>query len=170
MHSVVRAVRWRRPVLRAKTLIRHTVAPAIAAGFLLAIPLVSAPSGQQAAPERWTPMSPVQVSYDTSAHGGVAKGKLLAFNDFHGNLEPPIGSGGLVNGNPAGGAEYLATQLKKLRKAGKDAGEQVLTVGAGDMIGASPLISAAFHDEPSIEVLSKMGLEITSVGNHEFDE
>jgi 5'-nucleotidase len=157
-------------VFRAKTLIRHTVAPAIAAGFLLAIPLVSAPSGQQAAPDRWTPMSPVQVSYSTSTHGGVAKGKLLGFNDFHGNLEPPTGSGGLVNGNPAGGAEYLATQLKKLRKAGKDAGQQVITVGAGDMVGATPLISAAFHDEPTIEVLSKMGMEISSVGNHEFDE
>lgn len=155
-------------MLRARTLLRHSVAPAIAAGFLLAIPLVSAPSGQ--APERWTPMSPVNVDYQLNTHGGVAKGRLLAFNDFHGNLEPPIGSGGLVNGNPAGGVEYLATHVKRLRAEGEDNGEKVITVGAGDMIGASPLISAAFHDEPSIETLNSLGLEITSVGNHEFDE
>lgn len=156
-------------MLRAKSLVRHAVAPAIAAGFLLAVPLVSAPNGTGA--ERWTPMSPVNVDYrvDTS-HGGVAKGKLITFNDFHGNLEPPTGSGGLVNGNPAGGVEYLATHIKRLRGQGADAGEKVLTVGAGDMIGASPLISAAFHDEPTIETLSNLGLEITSVGNHEFDE
>jgi 5'-nucleotidase len=167
MHSVVRSV-MEAAVLRGKSLLRHTVAPAIAAGFLLAIPLVNAPSQQP--PERWTPMSPVNVDYQTDTHGGVAKGQLLAFNDFHGNLEPPTGSGGLVNGNPAGGVEYLATHLKRLRAEGENNGQQVLTVGAGDMIGASPLISAAFHDEPSIEALSALGLQTTSVGNHEFDE
>jgi 5'-nucleotidase len=158
-------------VLRAKSVFRHAVAPAIAAGFLLAVPLVSAPNGQQGAADRWTPMSPVNVDYqiDTGKHG-VAKGKLLTFNDFHGNLEPPTGSGGLVNGNPAGGVEYLATHLTRLRQQGADAGQKVITAGAGDMIGASPLTSAAFHDEPSIETLSQLGLEVTSVGNHEFDE
>jgi 5'-nucleotidase len=155
-------------VLHARTLLRHSVAPAIAAGFLLAIPLVNAPSGS--APERWTPMSPVNVDYQLDTHGGVAKGRLLAFNDFHGNLEPPTGSGGLVNGNPAGGVEFLATHVKRLRAEGEANGEKVVTVGAGDMIGASPLISAAFHDEPSIETLNSLGLEITSVGNHEYDE
>src|SRR2546421_8552445 len=167
MHSDMRSV-MEAALLRGKSLLRHTVAPAIAAGFLLAIPLVSAPNGQ--APDRWTPMSPVLVDYNVDTHGDVAKGRFLAFNDFHGNLEPPTGSGGLVNGNPAGGAEYLATYLKRLRGEGAANDEQVNTIGAGDMIGASPLISAAFHDEPTIEVLSKMGLEITSVGNHEFDE
>jgi 5'-nucleotidase len=160
-------------VIRAKSLLRHAVAPAIAAGFLVAVPLVSVPS-QQAAPPAWTPMSPALVNYydnDTAtSHGGVAKGRILGFNDFHGNLEPPTGSGGLVNGNPAGGAEYLATQVKKLRAAAKARGEQVITAGAGDLVGATPLISAAFHDEPSIEVLSKLGLDVSSVGNHEFDE
>jgi 5'-nucleotidase len=156
-------------VIRAKSLLRHAVAPAIAAGFLVAVPLVNVPS-EQAAPQGWTPMSPVLVNYDTASHGQVAKGRILSFNDFHGNLEPPTGSGGLVNGNPAGGAEYLATQVKKLRSAAQARGEQVITAGAGDLIGATPLISAAFHDEPSIEVLSKLGLDVSSVGNHEFDE
>ncbi|MGN9767555.1 bifunctional metallophosphatase/5'-nucleotidase [Micromonospora sp. SD12] len=95
--------------------------------------------------------------------------KLLALNDFHGNLEPPSGSSGTIAGQPAGGAEYLATQLAELRKrAAKE--QNTITVAAGDLIGASPLLSAAFHDEPTIEALSLAGLDYASVGNHEFDE
>jgi 5'-nucleotidase len=96
--------------------------------------------------------------------------KLLALNDFHGNLEPPTGTtNGTIAGQPAGGAEYLATQLAELRKrAAKE--QNTITVAAGDLIGASPLLSAAFHDEPTIEALSLAGLDYASVGNHEFDE
>ncbi|MFL6142045.1 MAG: bifunctional metallophosphatase/5'-nucleotidase [Labedaea sp.] len=129
---------------------------------------MSAPAGP--APDRWTPLTPVNLSYNVDTSHGLAKGRLVAFNDFHGAIEPPTGSGGLVNGTPAGGVEYLSTWAKRLRAEGSSQGEDVLTVGAGDMVGASPLISAAFHDEPSIEALSKLGLDITSVGNHEFDE
>jgi len=96
--------------------------------------------------------------------------QLLAFNDFHGQLEPPTGKNALVQtaGEPveAGGAEYFATWLKKLSAAH---GRTVI-VAAGDNIGATPLLSAAFHDEPTIEALNIVGLAITSVGNHEFDE
>ncbi|SMC50408.1 bifunctional metallophosphatase/5'-nucleotidase [Kibdelosporangium aridum] len=151
------------------SVLRASIGLAVAAGFVVAIPLVSAPTAVQQ-PERWTPMTPVAVSYDTERGGSTAKGRLLGFNDFHGALEPPTGSGGLVNGTPAGGAEYLATHVKRLRAAGEASGQQVLTVGAGDLVGGTPLISAAFHDEPSVEVLSKLGLDISSVGNHEFDE
>jgi 5'-nucleotidase len=93
---------------------------------------------------------------------------LLAINDFHGNVEPPTGSGGLIGTTPAGGAEYLATQLKALRAESKK--QNTITVAAGDLIGASPLLSAAFHDEPTIEAFNLMGLDYASVGNHEFDE
>ena len=98
--------------------------------------------------------------------------QLLALNDFHGNLAPnsPTSSSGNVNGTPAGGAEFLATHLKQMRAAAAAKGQQSVTVAAGDLIGASPLLSAAFHDEPTVEALSGMGLEIASVGNHEFDE
>ncbi|MFC4146782.1 bifunctional metallophosphatase/5'-nucleotidase [Micromonospora mangrovi] len=96
--------------------------------------------------------------------------KLLAINDFHGNLEPPTGSSGTIAGQPAGGAEYLATQLKQLRGATEEEQEHTITVAAGDLIGASPLLSAAFHDEPTIEEMNLAGLQFTSVGNHEFDE
>ena len=95
---------------------------------------------------------------------------IFAINDFHGNLLPPGGSSGLIAGTPAGGAEYLATHLRQLRADATARGEQSITVAAGDLIGASPLLSAAFHDEPTIEEMNTLGLELTSVGNHEFDE
>lgn len=91
--------------------------------------------------------------------------QLLAINDFHGNLEPPRGSSGLINGVPAGGAEYLATHLAEARKQNP----HTLIVGGGDMMGASPLLSALFSDKPTIEALNAMGLSITAVGNHELD-
>ena len=96
--------------------------------------------------------------------------QLLAINDFHGNLEPPTGSSGTIEGQPAGGAEYLASHLKSMRAAAKQQGKGTVTVAAGDLIGASPLLSAAFHDEPTIEEMNLAGLEFASVGNHEFDE
>jgi 5'-nucleotidase len=100
--------------------------------------------------------------------------RILAINDFHGNLRPP--TGGIRIADPAdntkkiavaaGGAEYMATQVKQLRAG---AGNTIF-VAAGDLIGASPFLSAMFHDEPTVEALSMMGLEVASVGNHEFDE
>ncbi|MBR0721273.1 bifunctional metallophosphatase/5'-nucleotidase [Bradyrhizobium manausense] len=100
--------------------------------------------------------------------------RILAINDFHGNLRPP--PGGIRINDPedksrkvmvaAGGAEYMATLVKQLSEGHKN----TIFVAAGDLIGASPFLSAMFHDEPSVESLSMMGLAITSVGNHEFDE
>ena len=100
--------------------------------------------------------------------------RILAINDFHGNLRPPPGGIRIADPDdktrtvmvPAGGAEQMATLVKQLRE-GHD---NNIFVAAGDLIGASPLLSAMFHDEPTIESLSLMGLEIASVGNHEFDE
>jgi 5'-nucleotidase len=101
-------------------------------------------------------------------------GTLLAFNDFHGNIDPPTGSSGVVattTGNvPAGGVEYLAHWIKELRAQAQQKTKYVYTVAAGDLVGASPLVSAAFHDEPTVEEMNSLGLDVTSVGNHEFDE
>ena len=91
--------------------------------------------------------------------------QLLAINDFHGNLEPPSGSNGEIGRTPAGGAEYLATHLKNAIARNPNS----IIVAAGDLIGASPLVSALFHDEPTIESLNAMNLAVSSVGNHEFD-
>jgi 5'-nucleotidase len=110
--------------------------------------------------------------------------QILSFNDFHGNLEAPTGSSGRIvvdhamgvdkDGRPivvdktvdAGGVEYLATHLAEARKGHANS----ITVAAGDLVGASPLLSAAFHDEPTVESMNALGLDASAVGNHEFDE
>ncbi|MEV6133560.1 bifunctional metallophosphatase/5'-nucleotidase [Streptomyces violaceusniger] len=112
---------------------------------------------------------------DQHRPGRTVDVQLLSFNDLHGNLEPPQGSSGTVTETqpdgttktiPAGGAEYLATSLRNARK-GHD---YSVTAAGGDMIGASPLLSGLFHDEPTIGALNKLDLDVTAVGNHEFDE
>jgi len=96
--------------------------------------------------------------------------QLLALNDFHGHLEP--GTPGTIREFPssdpvrAGGAEYLATHIRNLEADNPN----TLVVSAGDLIGASPLLSALFHDEPTIEAMNRIGLDLNAVGNHEFDE
>ncbi len=94
--------------------------------------------------------------------------QILALNDFHGNLEaiPSTSSSGRVGSVPAGGAEYLATHIANLRALNPN----TVVVSAGDLIGASPLLSALFHDEPTIEAFNQIGLDFNAVGNHEFDE
>jgi 5'-nucleotidase len=95
--------------------------------------------------------------------------QVLGLNDFHGALQPPTGSGGRLgpSGTPEfGGVEYLATHVRALRATNPN----TLFVSAGDLIGATPLISALFHDEPTIEAFNLMGLDYNGVGNHEFDE
>ena len=97
---------------------------------------------------------------------------ILAINDFHGNLKPP--GGGIVIADSAGGdmrvaaggAERLATLVKQQRAKQRNS----IFVAAGDLVGASPLLSALFHDEPTVEALSLMGLDLSAVGNHEFDK
>jgi 5'-nucleotidase len=110
--------------------------------------------------------------------------QLLAINDLHGHLapntpgtiqvgccNPVVNSSGVQTGwtqktVPAGGIAYLATRIKSLRAGNPN----TITVGAGDLIGASPLVSALFHDEPTIEALNSIGMDVSGVGNHEFDE
>jgi 5'-nucleotidase len=130
---------------------RHLLSPVfVAAGLMLACPLLRAETA-----------APVEL-------------RILAINDFHGNLRPPPGGIRISDPDdntkkitvPAGGAEHMATLARQLR-AGK---KNTVFVAAGDLIGASPFLSAMFHDEPTIESLSMMGLEVASVGNHEFDE
>jgi 5'-nucleotidase len=100
--------------------------------------------------------------------------RILAINDFHGNLRPPPGGIKITDPDnkankiavPAGGAEPMATLVRQLRQGHRNS----IFVAAGDLIGASPFLSAMFHDEPTIESISMMGLELSAVGNHEFDE
>ena len=92
--------------------------------------------------------------------------QVLGFNDFHGHLEPPSGRNGQLGGETVGGLAHMSALLDSLR--GK--AEHSVTVSAGDLIGASPLVSALFHDEPTIQLMEDVGLDINGVGNHEFDE
>jgi 5'-nucleotidase len=128
--------------------------PGLHAPLLVLIALLTA----CAAPR---PTTPVQV-------------KILAINDFHGNLRPPQGgirirdpqdASKTVNVN-AGGSEHMATALSELRAKNPNH----IFVAAGDLVGATPLTSALFHDEPTIEAMNLMGLEASAVGNHEFDK
>ena len=93
--------------------------------------------------------------------------QVLGINDFHGNLAPPAGSSGRIEGIDAGGAEYLATHVADLEATNPD---NTVVVSAGDLVGASPLLSALFHDEPTVEAMNDIGLDVNAVGNHEFDE
>jgi 5'-nucleotidase len=104
--------------------------------------------------------------------------QILAINDFHGAIAPvpdqvwptgpdPDGSGPLLAPTaPVGRADFFASHIREAEEGVRNS----VVVSAGDLIGASPLISALFHDEPTIEAMNLIGLDIAGVGNHEFDE
>lgn len=96
-------------------------------------------------------------------------GQLLAINDVHGNLT----SDGLTYTDPytgvkdtAGGLAVLAAYLKKARASDPS---DTVTVAAGDMVGASPPASGLLRDKPTLDALNKMGIDVGTLGNHEFD-
>jgi 5'-nucleotidase len=99
--------------------------------------------------------------------------RIIAINDFHGHLESADNAIAVPDpANPAttvqlrsGGAAFLATRINQL----KAEQPRNVVVSAGDLVGASPFTSALFHDEPTIEVMNAIGLEISALGNHEFD-
>jgi 5'-nucleotidase len=106
----------------------------------------------------------------TAAPGDTIQ--ILSFNDYHGHVEDELEPGDRdfpdSAEDPAGGGQYLAAKLAELRQQTGFAGS--LTVAAGDNIGGSPFFSGFFRDEPSVESLNAMGLDISGVGNHEFDD
>ncbi|WP_370221433.1 bifunctional UDP-sugar hydrolase/5'-nucleotidase [Cytobacillus sp.] len=120
--------------------------------------------GQPAEKEQWD-----QQGLSEEYHGHVEERteapykqiQLLGINDFHGQLNVTR----QVNGRPAGRADYLAAYLRQ--RASEN--ENTIMLHAGDMIGASPPVSALLRDEPTIEFLNKMGFDIGTIGNHEFD-
>ena len=112
--------------------------------------------------------------------------QILAINDFHGNLEPPSGANGVVlvapddplastpdaratdagvTLVPAGGAAYLTAHIARLRAESPS----TIVVSAGDLTGASPMLSSLYGDEPSILAMNHLGLDLEAVGNHDFD-
>ncbi|MDP3333539.1 MAG: hypothetical protein Q8S55_16410, partial [Methylococcaceae bacterium] len=122
------------------------------------------------------PHAPIRISPSSSAgniqtvSGPTTTIKIVAFNDFHGQLESP----GTLRKDPGastpnvavGGVDWMAGYISKL----KSQNPNTVVVSAGDIIGATPLVSALFHDEGTIETMNRLGLDFNSVGNHEFDE
>ena len=154
---------------------------AAAAGLALVASPLALTSGATADETTSTTAAAPKADKAKKAKKKRVKVDLFAINDFHGQLEtvPPdtrpgrTSTGEVLKGSidfPAGGVEYLATHLKRLRANSADRGAKSFTVAAGDLIGATPLLSAAFHDEPTIEAMNELGLQVSSVGNHEFDE
>lgn len=138
---------------------------ALVAALILAV--VAAPglaSLTTAAPSREAAVrvpAPV-VGEKASLRGGTAHVRLLGVNDLHGYLQPPHA----VGGRKVGGAAYLAAYLDRYARGP----EQTIRVHAGDMVSASPLVSAHFHDEPTVMAMNEMGFDVGTLGNHEFDE
>ena len=114
---------------------------------------------------------PAHIQAQAQAPAAPITVKIIGFNDYHGNLESP----GTFSANTlvptasrprVGGAEFMAAYIARMKLNNP----LNVVVGAGDFIGATPLISALFNDEPSVETLNKIGLEFNAVGNHEFDK
>ncbi|WP_214109741.1 bifunctional metallophosphatase/5'-nucleotidase [Acrocarpospora catenulata] len=151
--------------MSSASLKRLAVAVVAAAGaFALAMPTASA------TPARDNVKDKAEVIGKGKEKEKTVPVRLLSINDLHGNLEPPTGSSGRIADETGtvvdgvGGAAYLATYVKQYKN------KDTVLVAAGDLIGASPLLSAAYHDEPTVEFLDMLGLSTSSAGNHEFDE
>ncbi len=161
-----------------------------AAAVALSLGLAACARAPEPAPARRGVVEPPPAASALATAPSPIDIQILAYNDFHGNLEPPGGSNGVVTALasdplfaehpgagavaaadgkraliPAGGAAYLATHVKRLRAANP----RTVVVSAGDLTGASPLVSNLFKDEPTILVMNRLGLDFEGVGNHDFD-
>jgi len=85
---------------------------------------------------------------------------ILGISDWQGQLEPLSG---------IGGAAALSTYFKQDRAAGRAAGEGVLTLTAGNDVGASQPLSSFFQDTPAILAERMMGIRVGTLGNRNFD-
>jgi 5'-nucleotidase len=170
---------------------------AVASSAVLGLPTAAlagpdASAGTAAASDS-APADDAADAADAAPEGGakVAKAastgdvvQLVAMNDFHGRISPqPVGDGTLVTApgpdgaygtaddvsESVGGAANIATTLADLRAGFGGPADSSFFVGAGDLVSASPFNSSVFKDEPTIEVLNALGLDFSSVGNHEFD-
>jgi len=158
---------------------RTRLSLAAALAFATSAGLVAAPAVADAAPK--------------NAGATDVTVQLLAMNDFHGRISETSGADsqlltspgpdGIYGVNPAtgvnddvstvvGGSAHVATTVESLQKeftSGSSGPSASFFVGAGDLISASTFESSVYKDEPTIEVFNAMGLDVSAVGNHEFD-
>lgn len=162
--TLMHACRPTRDPRPARTRFPQGVRLLLATGLAAALAACSLPDTAS------TPAGPPAAMPATASASGAVRVKLIAFNDLHGHLEPPElaitarGPQGAVP-VPAGGAAYLAGAIAQLRARNP----HHAVVSAGDMVGASPLVSSLFLDEPTILAANAFGLDFNAVGNHEFD-
>ncbi|MBA2694184.1 MAG: 5'-nucleotidase C-terminal domain-containing protein [Rubrobacter sp.] len=143
----------------------------VAAAFLaVACVQEGEPTGEEDASSEESSMMEDTTAEETTSSMDAAAGsgetvdvQILGFNDLEGNLEPYEND----DGEEIGGVAYMDAYMDEM-EAGNPEG--TLRVHAGDLVGASPLISAYYHDEPTIEASNLMELDIGTLGNHEFDE
>lgn len=107
------------------------------------------------------------VSPEGKKDDGLVPLRIVAINDLHGNLEAPAGTVDVEGESvDAGGVAYMKSYVEQMRAGHPNS----IVVAAGDLIGASPLASAVQHDEPTVHAMNQLGLELSAVGNHEFDD
>ncbi|MEO7267775.1 MAG: bifunctional UDP-sugar hydrolase/5'-nucleotidase [Knoellia sp.] len=90
---------------------------------------------------------------------GTTAINILNLNDFHGRID--------TDGKGTLGKNFACTILTQREQLGA---ANTLTLGAGDLIGGSPFTSSIQNDEPTLDFLDAIGMDASSVGNHEFDQ
>jgi 2',3'-cyclic-nucleotide 2'-phosphodiesterase (5'-nucleotidase family) len=114
------------------------------------------------------------ILFDALATGpNLRQVTLLDISDFHGQL-PPLtavadsndAEGAVSSSYEVGGVAVLGPWFDRYRT---EAAGDVLLVTAGDAVGATPPISTAFGDVPTIEIMNALGFTADSLGNHNFD-
>lgn len=125
--------------------------------------LINGKAGNKLAPQDITNRAEGAAVIHNLLSSSLVSVQLLGVNDFHGQ----INTYKKVGDKMAGGAEYLAAYLKKHEAENP---ENTLMLSAGDSVGASAPASALLQDEPTIEIFNKLGFDVSTLGNHEFDE
>ncbi|MFE6254659.1 ExeM/NucH family extracellular endonuclease [Agromyces sp. NPDC057865] len=115
------------------------------------------PAADASNPFRSSDHDPILVGVGSEKVPGTVDIDLVTVNDFHGRIE---------QATPSGGIAALSTAVKQIRAGNPN----TVFAAAGDMIGASTFTSFIQKDVPTIDALNAAGLDVSSVGNHEFDQ
>lgn len=106
-------------------------------------------------PFRSSDHDPIKVGVSSAPE--PVKVDIVSINDLHGRLEAAP---------PAAGAAVLGGMVDAYEAANPN----TLFVAAGDSIGASTFTSFIQDDKPTIDALNEIGLDVSALGNHEFDQ